>query len=420
MNSTDTHDQSSPMASTAPRSSGHDAIVVGGGLIGLAIAWELHRRGLRPVVFERDLPGAATTRVAAGMLAPVGELDFGEPDLLRLNLVAAGLYPEFVGSVESAGGLAAGYMECGALHVALDRDEAGELRRISGLQRELGLESTWLGPGATRDLEPGISPSLAGSVLVEGDGVVDPRALTSALVAALEAAGVPVRAGAEVVGLLRSDGSAWPAGDHFDGQSVGGVRLSDGTVERAPVVVAAPGADAGRITWLPDAVRPPVRPVKGQVVELRGSVDDPVVNRIVGSERVYIAPRPDGRLIIGATVEEMGFDRRVTAGGIHELLREAYRLLPEIAELEFVEAVAGLRPGTPDNLPVIGPTAIDGLVLATGHYRNGILLAPVTAVAIADLVTGKTLAGPVLAADPSRFQTPAGSVRGPEGATTDE
>jgi glycine oxidase len=135
--------------------------------------------------------------------------------------------------------------------------------------------------------------------------------------------------------------------------------------------------------WLPSAIRPPVRPVKGQILTLRGAADQPVCERIVVTERVYIVPRGDGRLVVGATVEERGFDMRVTAGGVHELLREAYRALPEIAELELVEAVAGLRPATPDNVPLIGPGAIDGLVLATGHYRNGVLLAPITAERIA-------------------------------------
>ncbi|MDQ2622827.1 MAG: glycine oxidase ThiO [Actinomycetota bacterium] len=414
MNSTNSQDQNSR---TGQRGTGHDAIVVGGGLIGLTIAWELNRRGLRPVVFERDLPGAATTSVAAGMLAPVGELDFGEPDLLELNLASARLYPDFVASVEEAGGLDAGHMECGALHVALDRDEAGELRRISELQRGYGLESTWLGPGATRDLEPGVSPSLAGSILVEGDAVVDPRALVAALLPALESAGVEVRSGSTVEELLRPDGQPWNPGQEA---AVGGVRLQDGTDHFAPVVIAAPGADAGRAEWLPDEVRPPVRPVKGQVVELRGSPGDPVISRIVGSERVYLSPRRDGRIIIGATVEEMGFDARVTAGGVHELLREAYRLLPEIAELEFVTAISGFRPGTPDNLPVIGKTSIDGLILATGHYRNGILLAPVSASIVSDLVTGRPATGPGRAADPARFQPNARSPRGPEGAPANE
>lgn len=377
---------------SAKQETSSDVIVVGAGLIGLACAWELQARGAKVRVFEKRTPGCGATRVAGGMLAPVGELDFGEPELLELNLRSRALYPGFVDSVESAAGCDTGFRLTGALHVALDHDEAGELKRIAGLQRSHGLETAWLGPMAARDLEPGLSPSLAGAVLVEEDSVVDPRALAAGIAAGLEAAGAGVIP-AEVTALLRGD----------SGQ-VAGVETSAGEF-RAPVVVAAPGAEAGVSEWLPAGLRPPVRPVKGQVVELRGSADDPACERILGSERVYLAPRPDGRLIVGATVEEMGFDSRVTGGGVHELLREAYRLLPDVAEMEFVGAIAGFRPGTPDNIPLIGRSAVEGLLFATGHYRNGILLAPVTARAIADLTEGREPEG-LAAANPGRFNEP--------------
>lgn len=353
-----------------------DVAVVGAGLIGLACAWELTRDGAAVTVLEKAAPGSGATGVAAGMLAPVGELDFGEPELLRMNLESRAMYPEFIAAIEAATGFETGYRECGALHVALDRDEAGELKRVVDLQSRHGLESSWLGPMATRELEPGISPSLAGAVLVEDDAVVDPRKLVEALRAGLTEAGARIET-TEVTGLERNP----------DGE-VTGVETTAGPVG-AGVVVAAPGAEAGIAEWLPVEARPPVRPIKGQVLELRGESGPPVCERILGSERVYIAPRPDGRVILGATVEELGFDRRVTGGGVHELLREAYRLLPDVAEMEFLGATAGLRPGTPDNLPVIGRTATPGLILATGHYRNGILLAPLTAKAIAGMVRGK-------------------------------
>lgn len=376
-----------------------DAIVIGGGVIGLAIAWELTCRGARVALFERDRPGHATSWVAAGMLAPVGELDFGEPDLLRLNLASAELYPDLVARVEEASGLDAGMIGGGALHVALDRDEAAVLKRILDLQQSFGLDSKWLGPAAAREIEPAVSPSLAGAVLAGHDAVIDPRAFTAALSGALEASGSPVASGTAVEALLTADGEIW-SGDRS--APVAGVRLADGVKRFADQVIVAAGCGSGRAPWLPEGLRPPVRPVKGQVVELKGDPGDPVVSRITGSERVYVAPRRDGRVILGATVEEMDFDSRVTAGGVHEMLREGYRLVPEIAELEFLGAIAGFRPGTPDNLPVIGPVA-DGLILATGHYRNGILLAPVTAVTVADLVAGKPLSGPAKVADPTRF-----------------
>ena len=368
-----------------------DVVVVGAGIIGLACAWEIHNRGASVVVLDVNRPGFGTTRVAAGMLAPVGELDFGEPALLEMNLISAGQYPEFISSIERCCGGVIGYRRMGGLHVALDRDEAAELKRSHRLQRDFGLASEWLGPQAARDLEPGLTPNLSGAINVPDDGIVDPRVLVAGLLEALDAEGVPVRTGTGVNSLGRSQGR------------VEGVGLADGTRINARTVVAAVGARAAIAEWLPSNCRPPIRPVKGQVVELRGDPSDPVCERILASERVYLVPRRDGRLIIGATSEEMGFDTRVTAGGVHELLREAYRLLPDVAELEFIEAIAGLRPGTPDNLPVVGSTPVDGLLMATGHYRNGILLAPITARTIADLTEGATVSGPMIEADPARF-----------------
>jgi glycine oxidase len=296
--------------------------------------------------------------------------------LLELTLAAAALYPDFVAELESASGLGTGHAVSGALHVALDRDEAAQLRRVHDLQRSLGLAAEWLAPGACRELEPALTPSLAGGVHAPGEASIDPRALVAALLAALRAEGVEVRIGEEVAEAV------------LEGERLAGVRTAAGEELRARSVVLAAGAWSGRAEWLPPAARPAVRPVKGQILELRSPGAPAPCGRILASERVYLVPREDGRLIVGATVEEQGFDTAVTAGGVHELLREAYRLLPEVAEMELVEATAGLRPGTPDNLPLIGPGAIDGLVLATGHYRNGILLAPLTAERVAEALVG--------------------------------
>ena len=366
---------------------GFDLVVVGGGVIGLSCAWRLARRGARVAVLERGEPGQGATRVAAGMLAPVGELTFGEPELLELTLAAARLYPEFVAELEAATGIATGYERMGALHVALDRDEAAQLRRVHDLQRSLDLEAEWLPPRRCRELEPGLTPSFHGGVLAADEAAVDPRALTRALLAACAAAGVEVHGGTEVVdGIFEGERlvGVRAASRRSDTQEVQDRRL-DAEV-RAGTVLLATGAWSGTAEWLPEAARPPVRPVKGQVVELRGRRGEPVARHILASERVYLVPRADGRLVVGATVEEMGFDTAVTAGGVHELLREAYRLLPEVAEMEWVGATAGLRPGTPDNLPLVGPGAVDGLLLATGHYRNGILMAPLAAQTVAELL----------------------------------
>jgi glycine oxidase len=368
-----------------------DAIFVGGGVIGLSCAWRAAARGARVAVLERAEPPAGATRVAAGMLAPVGELAFGEPELLEMTLASARIYPDFVAELEAETGESTGYLRQGAIHVALDRDEAAELRRVHDLQRSLGLEAEWLPPRRCRELEPGLTPSFNGGVHAPGEATVDPRALTAVLLAALAGAGVEVRTGTEVVAGL------------FEGERLAGVRTGDGEELRADATVLAAGAWSGRTEWLPEPARPPVRPVKGQIVELRSRDGAPPCERIVASERVYLVPRPDGRLVVGATSEEQGFDTAVTAGGVHELLREAYRLLPDVAEMELVDSMAGLRPATPDNLPLIGPGAVEGLILATGHYRNGILLAPLTADAIAALLAGEQLPEAAAPAHPHRL-----------------
>jgi glycine oxidase len=343
-----------------------DAVIVGAGIVGLACAWRAAARGLSVCLVERNWPGAGASGVAAGMLAPVGEVAYGEAKLLELNLEAARAYPGFIAEVEAASGVPTGYQVTGALHVALDRDEAEELRRRLDFQTKLGLRAEWVAPSGCRELEPGISPSCTGAVRAPDEAAVDPRRLISALEAAFRTAGGELLTGAEVDGAL------------LEGERLTGVRLTDGRELRADHVVLAAGAWSAA-SWLPQAARPRIRPVKGQILRLRATQGELPVSGIVASERVYMVPRADGELVVGATVEEMGFDRTVTAGGVHELLREAYRAVPDIAELELVEASAGLRPGTPDNLPLVGPGPIEGLILATGHYRNGVLLAPLAA-----------------------------------------
>ncbi len=356
----------------ATESSGqHDVVVIGAGVIGLACAWRVAERGLDVLVIERDRPGAGASGVAAGMLAPVGEASWGEEGLLDLNLESHGLWPRFAADLSAAADRDVGLLELGALHVALDRDEAAELRRRFELMESLRLAARWLRPAACRELEPGLGLVAAG-VDAPHEAAVDPRTLVAALAVAFDNAGGRI-ATAEVTEPL------------IEGGRLVGVRTVDGREHRGRSTVLAAGARSAA-DWLPARARPPIRPVKGQILTLREPSGAPVCDRIVVTERVYLVPRGDGRLIVGATVEEQGFDTGVTAGGVHELLREAYRVLPDIGELELVEAVAGLRPATPDNLPLIGPGAIEGLILATGHFRNGILLAPITAERLATML----------------------------------
>jgi glycine oxidase len=368
-----------------------DAVVVGGGVIGLACAWRAARRGLSVGVFERDAPGAGASGVAAGMLAPVGEATWGEEAFLALALRSHSLWPRFAADLAADSGRELGYLATGALHVAFDRDEAEGLERRFELMRRLDLDAQWLRPSECRRLEPGLGTGVAGGVSAAHEAAVDPRLLVEALRAAAEEAGAIVQSATAVEEVIVAGGRAT------------GVRTATGEEHRAEAVVIAAGA------WTSDLLEPeqapPVRPVKGQIATLGGSPADPVCERIIVTERVYVVPRGDGRLVVGATVEELGFDTRVTAGGVYELLREAYRALPEVAELELVEVTAGLRPGTPDNAPLIGPVGLDGLVLACGHYRNGLLLAPVTAEAVTATLAGEEVAAELGAADPGRFGT---------------
>jgi glycine oxidase len=370
--------------------SGYDAIFVGGGVIGLSSAWRAARAGARVCVLERDRPAAGATGVAAGMLAPAGEASWGEETLLSLNLESLRRWPEFADELQGDSATEIGFAAHGALHVALDRDEAEELRRRYELHRRLGLSSTWLSGRDCRQLEPGLATAVRGGAHVPGEASVDPRRVVGALLAALERHEVAVHAGAEVVSAERTDGG-WRIG------------TSDGRSLEAATLVLAAGCWSGQAEWIPDDARPPIRPVKGEILTLRGSPAEPVCERIVAGERVYMVPRADGRLIVGATVEERGFDATLTAGGVHELLREAYRLIPEIAELEMLEASVGLRPGTPDNAPLIGLSAIEGLLVATGHFRNGVLQAPLTADCVAALLAGEEPPFDLAPFSPQRF-----------------
>ena len=349
-----------------------DTVIVGGGAIGLAIAWRLAEAGLRVTVVD-PAPGQGSSWAAAGMLAPVAEAHYGEDALLDLSIRAAERWPAFAAELADAAGRDPGYHRCGTVVVARDADDHAVLADALAFRRRLGLAVEKLTARELRSLEPGLSPRVRGGLLVAGDHQVDNRALVTALLAACERAGVTVH-------------RARVATIDVDGHAVTGVTLDDGTRLAAATVVLAAGAWSAQVGGLPDGVVPRVRPVKGELLHLRG---DPLATHVVRGLDVYVVPRPDGRVVVGATAQEKGFDTRVTAGGVLDLLRYANELLPGITELELVEVTAGLRPGSPDNAPLLGRTQIDGLVLATGHYRNGIHLTPVTADAVAAVVRGE-------------------------------
>ncbi len=351
-----------------------DVAVIGGGIIGLAIAWRAAQRGLTVCVLERGELGAGTSHVAAGMLAPVTEADPGELALLELGLRSARAWPAFARELGDAAGTDAGVRDSGALVVARDRDEAQALERELALRLELGLEVRRLLPSAARRLEPALAPTVRLALDVPGDHCVDPRAVVLALAQAARRAGVTLRTGRAVERI------------ELQGATVAGVGLAGGEVVRARHVVVAAGAWSGAIDGLP---RIPLRPVKGQIMRLRDHAGPGLLERIVRFEGGYLVPRGDGRYVLGATMEERGFDTTVTAGGLYELLRDAGELVPGVLELVIEEMSAGLRPATPDNAPLLGPDAgLQGLHWATGHHRNGILLAPVSAVLVVDAIDG--------------------------------
>jgi glycine oxidase len=380
-----------------------DVVVVGGGAIGLASAWRLAQGGAAVTVVDPE-PGGGASGVAAGMLAPVTEARMGEEALLRLNLASWSRWPGFVAEVEGASGAGIGYRADGTLVAALDADDRIVLDDLAARHRAMGLDVTPLRGREVRRIEPGLAPGVRAGFLAAGERSVDPPELVEALHRAAIAAGVGfVTAAVERIATA-------PAG-----QRVTGVVLADGATPRqfdTATVVLAAGCRSGAIAGLPDAARPPVRPVKGEILTLRQPPGPPLVTRIVRGlvhgSTVYLVPRVDGRLVVGATVQERGWDTRVTAGGAYELVRDALALVPGLDDAELVAVRAGLRPGSPDDLPMIGRSAIEGLVVATGHYRNGILLTPITAEAVAAAVAGDPLPPEVGACDPRRFDRPTG------------
>ena len=358
-----------------------DVAVAGGGLIGLSTAWRAAQRGLSVTVVD-DSPGTGASAAAAGMLAPVTEAGYREEALLRLGLASVQRWPAFAAEVEQAAGTPVGLRTAGTLVVGFDEDDVRELTALHAFQQELGLDAERLTPREARRREPSLTPRVRGGLLVAGDHSVDGRALHAALLTAAQAAGV--RLVRDRVTALR-----------VVGRRAAGLETADGDTVAAGTVVLALGAHSGALPGVPPL---PVRPVKGQILRLAGATGllEGTVRALVRGRPVYLVPYAGDRLIVGATTEDRGFDPTVTAGGVHDLLHDAIDVVPGVSELELVETLARWRPGTPDNAPLLGPGPLPGLVLATGHHRNGVLLTPVTAEVTAELLVTGTL--PELAA----------------------
>jgi glycine oxidase len=369
--------------------------VIGAGVSGLGIAWRLAEAGCPVTVFERGAAGRGASWAAAGMLAAGLEAEPGEERLLALNLEGQRLWPAFRDQLEAASGIGVGYREEGTLAVALTRDDVERLRFAFEFQRDCGIQLEWRSGVDARRLEPHLRPGLAAAVLSPNDHQVDSRRLVLALKRALLAAGGVLREHAEVRAL------------DVEGGRAGGVIIGD---ERcvADVVVLAGGAWSAGLEGLPAAARPPVRPVKGQMLALRMEPEQPLLRHVLWGPKGYLVPKADGRLIVGGTVEERGFDPDLTAGGVLALLDAAWRALPSIEELPIDELWTGFRPTSRDDAPILGPTPVEGLFVATGHHRNGTLLTPLTALAVSDAILSGRVPEAIREFTIDRFTVPAG------------
>lgn len=344
--------------------------IIGGGVIGLGIGWRLAQSGCPVAIFERGEAGRAASWAAAGMLAAGVETEPGELALHALNRASQRAWPGFAAELEEASGQSVELRPEGTLMVALNRDDAAQLRYTYDFQRAQGIELDWLSGAQARQREPFLHPNLAAAVFSARDHQVENRKLVRALRTAFLAAGGKLHEHRTVTAIETAAGR------------VTGLRL-DAERVAADLVVLAAGAWSSEIAGLPPSARAPVRPIKGQMLSLRMDAAAPLLRHVVWTPRVYLVPRRDGRLIVGATSEERGFDTDLTAGGVFSLLEGAWRALPGVEELPIDEMWVGFRPGSRDDAPVLGPGEVAGLVYATGHHRNGILLTPVTADAVA-------------------------------------
>ena len=363
-----------------------DVAIAGGGVIGGAIGLELARAGLRVGIFDRQQPGQEASWASAGILSPAPE----SPRMVAmvpLGKASLALYPEFIAQVEEISGKSTGFRPKGTLEALFSRDTKAELSTIIALHHGLGLKAEPLRAEDARELEPALSEEVQAAILRPEEASVDNRALTSAVLDAAERSGAEIFSGNGAKAIWR------------EGKRSAGLVLQNEKVEAKWTIVAA-----GCFSAMIEEVAPyaPVRPAKGQMVALRG--DDLEMERVLWSEKIYLVPRNDGRIVAGATVEYAGFDKRTTAGGIEKILSAAIELAPGLANARIEETWAGLRPDSPDHLPILGPTDVDGLAMATGHFRSGILLTPITAKLIREWITEERVSVDWNRFSPLRFQ----------------
>ena len=362
------------MAASVSKSAIPRVAIIGAGVIGLSIAWRLAQRHVAVTVFDKGAAGAGASHAAAGMLAASAEAEPGEQPLVTLGRQSQALWPAFAAELEQASGISVDLREEGTLLVALTADDQARLSHDLAFQQTLKLPLGWISAAEARRREPHLGPQIAGAVFSPNDHQVDNRKVVAALRVAAERAGAVIREHTAVERVRTTGGN------------VTGVGLADGSFFEADVVVMAAGAWSRQIEGLAPELRPPVRPVKGQIVALQMDPAAPLIRHVIWAPNAYMVPRNDGRLLLGATVEEKGFDASLTAGAVLSLMEGAWRAVPAIEELPIAEMWVGHRPGSRDDAPILGPAPVRGLIYATGHYRNGILLTPITAEMIARLV----------------------------------
>lgn len=366
-------------------------IIVGGGVIGLSIAWRLAREGAgnRILLLDAHRAGEGASRVSAGMIAPIAEAGFEDPDFIRFARQSRERYRSFVAEVSADADTPVTLGEEGSIIVAIHRDDVDAMRRVYEHRRHAELPVEWLTGTQAREMEPTLTPRVSAAMWIAYDGQVNPRALLPALVRACIRRGVELREGARVSRII------------IDNDAVAGVEVNGEGVE-AGVVVLCAGAWSGTIGGMPEDVVPQVRPIRGQILRLKRTPDF-ATSHVVRGPRAYLLPKDDGTIVVGATQEEAGFDATPTAGGIKSILENAWEMVPSIYDLPIERIEVGLRPGTRDHLPLIGPTRVNGLIMATGHFRHGILFAPTTADAVCRGILTGDFGEDVAAFAPDRF-----------------
>jgi glycine oxidase len=366
-----------------------DVAIAGGGVIGGSIALELAQAGLRVAVFDRQQPGQEASWASAGIISPAPE-NPGMIATVELGKKSAEMYPEFAARVEEISGQSTGYRRKGTLEALFSHDTKAELSTIVAVHHGLGLKAEPLRAEDALELEPALSEEIEAAVLRPEEASIDNRALTAAVLEAARRSGAEFFPGSGVNAIRR------------EGSRCAGLALQNEKVEAKWTIIAA-GCFSGAIEGV--AAYAPVRPAKGQMASLRP--DDLKIERVLWSEKIYLVPRNDGRILVGATVEYAGFDKRVTAGGIEKILSAALELAPGLKNARIQETWAGLRPDSQDHLPILGPTDVDGLLMATGHFRSGILLTPITARLMREWITEQRVRVDWERFSPMRFQTDA-------------